>query len=141
MPIPHIGPGSTSVLAGALDILPPHLSDPIPLLLPSLHDGDGTLKMAHCHMYHVIANIICRRHSLAAGKICAVCRVLLTGKGVRIVCVEKAQSLIYASRAWVQTDVAILDQLAFPDCAMVFVILKPNTFISALYGMSKTPSW
>jgi len=34
--------------------------------------------------------------------------------------------------------VVILAQLELPDCVMVFVTLKPNTFISALYGMSKT---
>jgi len=59
MPIPHVGPGSTSGLAGALEIFPPQLSDPIPVLLPSLQGGDvypedDTLPYIPCQCRHYL---------------------------------------------------------------------------------------
>lgn len=82
---PHVSPGSTSVLAGMPNILPPHLSVPFP---PPLQDGDGyseygTMPYVPCYCRHYLSYAICR-----AGK-CAQCaRVLLTAMRVRIVWAE-----------------------------------------------------
>jgi len=51
---------------------------------------------------------------------------------------DSPRSLLHASCAWVRTMIVILVQLEIPDCGMVFDIRKPSTFISVLYGMSKT---
>jgi hypothetical protein len=90
-------------------------------------------------MYHAIPSTICLTHSLGAGKICVVCHSFAN----RYTCTyctrwDSPRSLQYVSCAWARTKFVIRAQLVLRDRAMVFCILKPNTFISALYDISST---